>query len=324
MKNSILISTIYNGSLDFGGNLVHLNIRNHFTNKYKSDLFIINLSDKFIFYSNNQIRIKKTISLLFNLRNLKLLNNYDQIILDGFLPMFYFFFFRLFYNYNKKIYITVHHNLELNYQSNQIKKYLFSFIQNYTAKLSINNIYFSNNDIIFNKDLINKSFVIIPFSKDYFFGQYSKYNVNLQNKKNYYVIPSNLQFRNNVDSLKLFYKLYRHKFPNVKIYITTPSDIFNRPNFLLRNDEIISFKNRNDYLDFLHFSSLIILPIFKGSGIQIKAIDSYLVNNDVVTSEFIKRSSVLFKNFKTFDDFFSINLFNKSENFNNIKFVDDI
>lgn len=324
MNNSLLISTIYNGSLDIGGNLVHCNIRNHITNKYKSDLFIINFNDKSSFYSNSQIRIKKTTSLLFNLRKLKLIDNYDQIILDGFLPMFYFFFYKLFYNYNKKIYMTIHHNLELNFQSNHVKKYLFSFIQNYTAKFSIKNIYFSNNDIINNKYLKNKSCVIIPFSKDYFFGQHSKYNVNIQNKKNYYVIPSNLQFRNNVDSLKLFYKLYRHKFPNVKIYITTPSNTFKRPKFLFKNDEIISFKNRNDYLDFLHFSSLIILPIFKGSGIQIKAIDSYLVNNDVVTSEFIKRSSVLFKNFKTFDDYFSFKLFNKSDNSNNIKFIDNI
>jgi hypothetical protein len=70
MNNSILISTIYNGSLDIGGNLVHLNIRNHITKKYKADLFIINLNDSSFIHYNIGIRIKKTISLLFKLKKL--------------------------------------------------------------------------------------------------------------------------------------------------------------------------------------------------------------------------------------------------------------
>ena len=232
----------------------------------------------------------KIFSSLFNTLKDVIFNKYDLIILDGLIPSFLSFFI-----YKKKFWV-INHNIEfLRYSG--LKKYIIFFSQNHANLNSSKSFFFSELD----KSYYNfkKSSVIWPFKKK------NIKEVNIDKYKNYkYLIPSNFNYPPNIEGLIIYYKKFRQKFKG-NIIISNPVRKYKIPSSLRKfisdnNDKIISL-NYDCYL-MLMSKKEIILPIFSGSGIQIKAMEAYSYSKKVYSSNFIINSSSKFSKFSSLEN----------------------
>lgn len=268
--SSLLITTLYKQG---GGRIATQNLMD----SYQFDKVIyINVESKFKFI----LSLFKTCFLIFN-------KSIKYVILDG-LPSYLISLFCF-----KKI-IVINHNSEF-IRFKSLKKYIAFYLQNIANKKAEKSIFFSQAD----KNNFGEvdDAIVWPFAKKKIdLCDIEKY----QNFK--FIIPSNLNYYPNIHGLNYFYKYHRKKFVG-KIIITSQcceiSDNKLQKKISYYNDEIVSL-GYSDYISLLSKKSVII-PIFRGSGVQIKAIEAFYYSNDVYATDFIKMSSYKFKSFKSFE-----------------------
>lgn len=217
-------------------------------------------------------------------------HSHQLVILDGLLS----YIFALL-PYKKNI-ITVHHNAEF-VRFTGIKKLITFYLQCLACKFSKVSIFFSHLD----KNLFpeSNSVVVLPLTKT---NQNS--HENIKPEKNYdkfdYIIPSNLSYGPNIDGLEKFYNYYRKRF-NGRIIVTTPELSPDLEIHNWNNSDSIKTVKYSDYIWLLK-NKKVILPIFCGSGIQMKALDALTHGTKVYATNFICRSNIQFNKFEIFDE----------------------
>lgn len=268
--NSVLITTLYKQG---GGRIATQNL----IDSYQFDkVLYINVDSKFKFL----LSLFKTCFFVFN-------KSIKYVILDG-LPSYLISLFCL-----KKI-IVINHNSEF-IRFKSLKKLIAFYLQNIANKKAEISIFFSQAD----KNNFGEvdDAIVWPFAK-------KKIDISdVEEYQNFkFIIPSNLNYYPNIHGLNYFYKYYRKNFVG-KIIITSQCCEINdnklQKKISYYNDKIVSL-GYSDYISLIS-NKTVIIPIFSGSGVQIKAIEAFYYSNDVYSTDFIKMSSYKFKSFKSFE-----------------------
>lgn len=324
MTNVLLINTTYFGSTDIGGNRAHKTIKKSLRDLLKENLKIITFSFQNHIEADTDvtINIKNTYDIIPHLYHInKLTKPNDIVIIDGCLAHLCYLCAKLMYNLQNRT-ITINHNNEFDLHG-IVKGSIYGFSQYLNTKKSLFNLWFTDRDKSKFPSAKN-SITCIPLS----LNEYINITETVESSKtssidknfvfdkefNYAAIPSNLSYTENIKGLKIFYREYRKKVIGKNIFISTPNKDFIDTDLTNTiesfGDKIVSFPTINEYYKFIINSDCIILPIFSGSGLQIKALDALLSGRPVFASKFIIKSNDSFSCFNPIDNINTINIDN--------------
>lgn len=301
----LLFSSHYDGGGDTGGNRTHAAIRRAFAALDEP------LEIRTIALGSDSLTSATTIHAngLVQLARLGMRDRYsgDRVdrpaltVLDGFPAMIYATAAGIQFNF------AIHHNIEWRLFSSRIKKLLARQVQLRVAKAASENVVFSNIDKMTLSDAGASSLAVLPLTREEAELRYRtafKATSQVASCGNA-VIPSNLGYFANVEGLELFYRKYRANYSG-SILITSPVGVPvpERMEHLMveAGDRMYRAESFEEYFALLSSAECVILPVFNGSGIQIKAIDALFSGRPVFASELIRRSHPAFSAFGSIED----------------------
>ncbi|MFL2566805.1 MAG: hypothetical protein ACJ0QP_05285 [Schleiferiaceae bacterium] len=222
----------------------------------------------------------------------KIRGHYDVIILNGLLAFPLALFLR-----TERIYV-VNHNLENYIFDNTIKKFLVNRLQKFVNKKAKIRYFFNSKDArslgIDSYEIIKPVWGNFEISKT-LISSYGDYD---------YVIPCNFSYLPNIEGLIYFYQKCRVAFSGKRIVITSPKSLDDERLYSelnIWNDIAVSL-SKECYLALLTYKR-VLLPVYRGSGIQIKALEALHYNtSNVYASNFIRESDKRFFNFLSLDE----------------------
>jgi hypothetical protein len=238
------------------------------------------------------------------------LSGHELVIFDGAIPTLLFCIIRMMLlgSFSAKI---VHHNYEQDLKRSFWARVIFTLSQWTAVKLADTNVWFSDRDAQRGSQIAPARHhqVALPIRSETCQSvlETSK-AVCLPNEAPCLlrgVIPSNLNYPENISGLIHFYEKYRKNINN-NIVITSPSNL-NIDSIIKKyvnhfNDDIVSIDTFENYIKLLSRSSFIILPVYEGSGLQLKALDAFLCGRPVYASDFIKYSHAAFQKFNKIEN----------------------
>jgi hypothetical protein len=318
MSKLLLITQIYPGSKDAGGNRVHATVKKTLQSKYAMDVIVLDLSNGEDHLKPNEffLKIRRSIDVFIHRKAIKdKLNKHDIVICDGIISSLAFIL-SSWGNFWRYKLIVIHHNNELRLERKIFPRMTYGVLQQAIARVAKLNIYFSKRDSgeIYSRSNNVVCLPILDIDADAYLCH--RLNNDLTSTVNnidrpYYAIPSNFAYYPNIDGLLHFYRHHRNLFSNCRIIISTPAlgDISDELNDNVHkySDDIISIAKYDDYLKFIRDADGVILPIYSGSGIQLKAIDALFMNSNVYSSDMIRKSHAAFEHFNDLSRINNIN-----------------
>lgn len=308
----LLITQIYSGSVDAGGNRAHRSIMMHIKEKYNAGAMVLDFSNCSDVADNDlSVKLRGVYDIFRHRKKIGIILKCNKVIVcDGIVSLFAVFVSSPSVLLRKRI-VAIHHNNESNLKRGYFSRAVFVFIQKAFIRLADFNIFFSDVDArgLCSNERYIVCLPILARQAEHYFSLRASGNcfraVDDIAGENYYAIPSNFSYGPNLDGLLVFYRHHRAKFGGSRVIISSPA-LGEVSSELLRliefnSDAIISIDAHESYMLFLRDADAVILPIYNGSGIQLKAIDSLFMNDKVYSSDFIRRSHGAFSGFFEFE-----------------------
>jgi hypothetical protein len=199
--------------------------------------------------------------------------------------------------------VVVHHNLEADLHRGRLIGWAYSTLQTLAARQATWNLCFSARDAA---RLPGSTRVCLPLARRdlTIYANRTAPPPFPELAGNYVAVPSNLAYPQNVSGLIRFYRDYRARLGDTPVLVSSPGtgDATLEAVLAPYPDQLVHLADFSAYLAFLTNARAVVLPVFEGSGVQLKALDALLTHRQVFASDLIIGSQPAFASFSRLDE----------------------